>query len=486
LDKAFNFPIPDNVWPAVLPVILVALAGVFCLIITLFGKSKENSLSVVVSIVGLALAGVVLLAIDDSVPLETMGDMFVLDRFGTSLQFVLIISAIISILFSESYLREKQINFGEFYPLLLWSTVGAMLMAATNNMLMMFVGLEILSISLYVLAGLSRKEEKSEEAAMKYFLLGAFASGFFLFGIAFIYGATNSLNVVEIVSAWQFGGAAQHALVVFGLALMLVGLGFKASFVPFHQWTPDVYQGAPTNVASFMATGSKVAAIAALTRLLTAAYPLREIWLPALFIVAALTMLVGNLVALTQKDVKRILAYSSISHAGYILVAILSSVVAPSSVSPASLSYYLLSYSFMTAGAFAIISLAAKGTEERTSLNDLRGMWQRSPIAAATMVLCMLSLMGMPPTAGFIGKALIFSDAVRAGLTPLAIVLAISSVISVYYYLAIARAAMSSDEEYAGERLAKPSPGLLGACAISIVGIIGGAIFFTPLISILR
>lgn len=469
-----------------MPMAIVALTGVLCLLIELFRKSKENNLAPLLSIAGLALAGFFLLFIDDSVAYEAIPNMLVLDRFGTSMQFVLLVSALIAILFSESYMRQKRINFGEFYPLILWSTVGGMLMTSTNNLLVMFVGLEILSVSLYVLAGLSRRERRSEEAAMKYFLLGAFASGFLLFGIAFFYGGTGGLSIGELPVIWQRSGDDARMLVVFGLALMFVGLGFKASFVPFHQWTPDVYQGAPSNVAAFMATGSKIAAVAFLARLLGAAYPLREFWLPALSVVAALTMLVGNLVALSQKDVKRILAYSSVSHAGYILVALLSHAVASSVTSSSTLVFYLLSYSFMTAGAFAVVSLAAKGDNEGTSLDDLKGMWQRSPLAAGTLVICMLSLMGIPPTAGFVGKALIFTDAVKAGLTPLAIVLAISSVISVYYYLAIARAAMASEDETAVERLAKPSPALLGACVISIAGIIGAAVFFTPLIAILQ
>src|SRR5437588_3183219 len=348
--------------------------------------------------------------------------MMVNDRFGNVMQLLLVISCGLCIAFSENYLREKRIAFGEFYPLVLWSTSGAMLMATSRNLLVIFLGLEVLSIALYVMAGMSRSEEKSEESALKYFLLGAFASGFLLYGIAFLYGASGSLRIDDIAATWASADPFARTLLVFGISLILVGLSFKSAFVPFHQWTPDVYQGAPTNVTAFMAAGSKVAAIAALYRVLDASGVMADYWLPGMTVIAVLTMTVGNLIALMQKDVKRILGYSSIAHAGYILVAVLAHAKSVSNQGSVGLigfgttAYYLLAYAVMTIGAFAVISLSAKDGRERTTLDDLHGLYKRDPFAAGALVVFMASLIGVPPTAGFIGKLFIFSDALQAHL----------------------------------------------------------------------
>nr|HWA83351.1 NADH-quinone oxidoreductase subunit N [Fimbriimonadaceae bacterium] len=405
--------------------------------------------------------------------------------FGLTMQLLIIGATFLAILFSEGYLREKRIPFGEFYPLMLWSAVGAMVMATSRNLLMIFLGVEILSIALYVMAGMSRSEEKSEESALKYFLLGAFASAFLLYGIALTYGATGSLNLSSVAVAWNGHDPNAKTLLLFGLAMMLIGLSFKASFVPFHQWTPDVYQGAPTNVTTFMASASKIGAFAALVRVLQGfnISGLTEYWLPALTWVAILTMVVGNLVALVQKDVKRILGYSSIAHAGYMLVALLAHFSNPDKVSLNTLIYYLLSYSLMTIGAFAVISLVAKGGKEGTRLKDLHGLWQRQPLAAGALILFVVSLIGVPPTSGFFGKMMIFTDAVSAGLVPLAVVLATTSIISVYYYLGIARAVFVADEDAAKARSAPMNPGLAAACLICSVGVIAVVVAFSPVMN---
>jgi NADH-quinone oxidoreductase subunit N len=366
---------------------------------------------------------------------------------------------------------------------MIWSATGAMVMSTSRNLLMIFVGLEILSIALYVLAGMSRDEEKSGESALKYFLLGAFASAFLLYGIAMVYGASGTIHLNGIGSAWMSGDPTSRTLVLFGLGMMLIGLSFKASFVPFHQWTPDVYQGAPTNVTTFMASVSKMGAFAAIIRILDATQILKDYWIPAIFWIAIVTMTIGNLVALVQKDVKRILGYSSIAHAGYMLVAILAHYKDPQAVPTlTSLFYYLLSYSLMTIGAFAIISLSAKDGKEGTKLSDLYGMWHRSPLAAAALVICCVSLIGVPITSGFVGKFLIFKDALSSGLAPLAIVLAINSAVSVFYYLGIMRAAFVADEEGRKNRLANNS-GVSATAFICSVGVIAvgiGAFYITP------
>jgi len=481
-DKAFAPPAIE--WAVILPILIVIGTGIVTLILEMFHPKRNNNLIVGVGIVGLATAGYFAMQQYAQPVTETFGGMVVRDSFGTTMQLLILGATIISMLLSEGYMREKRISFGEVYPLMLWSASGAMIMATTRNLLMVFIGLEILSIALYVLAGLARKESNSEESALKYFLLGAFASGFLLFGIAFYYGATGSLDLRQFGEALVVDDPSQRGLILFGLGLMLIGFGFKAAFVPFHQWTPDVYQGAPTNVTAFMAAGSKIAAIAALYRLLDAAQPAKEVWIPALFWIAILTMTVGNLVALVQRDVKRILAYSSIAHAGYILVGLLAHSQKPGDIGFGTTAYYLLSYGLMTIGAFAIVTLMAQNGKEGTKLSDFHGLWKRSPVVAVSMVLFMASLIGVPPTAGFIGKFMIFSDAVSAGLVPLAIVLAVNSAISVYYYLGIALAVFVSDEEE-GATAIKSGPALGAATAICAVGVIAASVFFSPLMKTL-
>lgn len=461
------------------PIVAVIVTGILALSIEIVRPKITNNAIVTTSLIGLAVAAwftVGQFSLPDS---TTLVDAVVRDRFSLVMQLILIGACALSILFSESYLRAKKIPFGEFYPLMLWSTSGAMLMATSRNLLVLFVGLEILSIALYVLAGMSREESKSKESALKYFLLGAFASGFFLYGIAFFYGATGSLDLMALSNALM-GNPEAKMLLLFGFALMFVGLSFKSAFVPFHQWTPDVYQGAPTNITAFMAVVSKVGAIAALFRVMQAGIPIREDWVPAMTAVAIATMLVGNAVALLQKDVKRILGYSSIGHAGYLLVGLLSYVNAPGEVSIATTLYYLMSYGFMTMGAFAVLSLTTQDGREGTRLEDLRGLWQRNPQAAVALIVFVVSLIGIPPTAGFFGKFFIFQDAVAAGLMPLAIVLAISSAISVAYYLAIAwNAFVAEDKEPRTFRAMSPAVGL--TCAICLAGVILAGMFLTPI-----
>jgi len=481
----FQFPVPVTDWSLILPFVMVVLTGISALVLEIVAPKRDNSLIVILSVFGLFLTGG-LVAVQFVAPATTsFGGMLLRDPLSLASQITLVVVGILVILFSEPYLREKRIPFGEFYPLLLWSISGAMLMVSTSNLLLIFVGLEILSISLYVMAGISRSEEKSEESAMKYFLLGAFASAFLLYGIALLYGSSGSLDLSAISAAWAGGKADVRTLVVFSLALLLIGLGFKSSFFPFHQWTPDVYQGAPTNVGAYMATGSKIAAFVVMFRLLGYASDLKAYWLPVLSVIAGLTMLYGNLVALRQTDVKRILGYSSIGHAGYILVAILAHGVAPSQVGPNTLIYYMLAYSVSTVGAFAVIALAARDGEETTSVENLNGLFRRSPAAAASLVIFMASLMGIPLTGGFLGKALIFGDAMQAGLMPLAIILAVSSIISVSFYLRIAYAAVVPNDEQAITRLAPVRPALQSAFLLCAAAVFGTFLFFGPLITAL-
>jgi len=477
------FPLPSIDWSAILPIMIVIGTGILALLVEIVRPKQINNPIVTISLLGLVVAAIAIVNNFNTPDSETLAGMMVNDRFGNVMQLLLVLSCGLCIAFSENYLREKRIPFGEFYPLVLWSTSGAMLMATSRNLLVIFLGLEVLSIALYVMAGMSRSEEKSEESALKYFLLGAFASGFLLYGIAFLYGASGSLRIDGIAATWASAEPFARTLLVFGISLILVGLSFKSAFVPFHQWTPDVYQGAPTNVTAFMAAGSKIAAIATLYRVLDAAGVMADYWLPGMAVIAVLTMTVGNLIALMQKDVKRILGYSSIAHAGYILVAVLAHAKSVSNQGSVGLigfgttAYYLLAYAVMTIGAFAVISLSAKDGRERTTLDDLHGLYKRDPFAAGALVVFMASLIGVPPTAGFIGKLFIFSDALQAHLGWLAIILAVNSIISISYYLAIARAAFVADD--AEERIVQAN---MGSGVFSAAGICAVAVF---LISVL-
>ena len=478
-----HFPLPQIDWPTVMPITLVITTGVIALIVEMLLPRKNNNTVVAVSLVGLLAAAWSAFRLLGAPTGDTFAGMVHRDHIGTVFQILLIGVCFVSFLFSERYLREKGIAFAEFYPLALWATSGGMIMASTTNLLVIFLGLEVLSIALYCLVGMSRREQKSEEGALKYFLLGAFASAFFLYGVALIYGATGTTDLATLksVELGEFRG-----LLLMGVTLILVGFGFKVALVPFHQWTPDVYQGAPTNVTAFMAAASKIAAVAALFRVLVAAVNIQIYWLPVLSVLAILTMVVGNLFAIAQKDVKRILAYSAIAHAGYILVALLAHLKDPAKVGMDAVVYYLLAYSLMTIVAFAVVTLTAKGNREQTRLQDLNGLWQTRPFAAVVLVLAMVSQIGRASTAGFLGKYMIFVGAIDAGLAPLAYVLAATSAVSVFYYWAIARATWIEEEGVAPAPKAAMSPGLWLTCAICAFGILGCVVFASPVLDFIR
>jgi len=463
--QADLFPPPGVDWNLLLPITSVILTGVVVLLWDLFLPHRSNLALILLSLLGLGVAGYFQVQLWDLPNAQTFANSLLSDRLSVVTCLILLGATALTLLFSEGYMRQRNASFGEFYPMILWATAGAMLMISSTDLIIIFLGLETFSISLYVLTGLIRSDRKSEEAAMKYFLLGAFASGFLLYGIALIYGGTGTSQVTDIARAWEVGGRDVHSLLIAGVGLLLVGLGFKAALVPFHMWTPDVYQGAPTSVTAYMAAVAKTAAFVTLLRLLWAAGALQDFWMPIVSVLAVLTMTVGNLLALVQTDVKRMLAYSSISNAGYMLVGVLAG-------KADVVMYYLIAYSLMTIGAFAVVGLTARGGQEGTTYGDMRGLWKRAPFVATTMLVFMVSLAGIPPTAGFFGKWLIFRSAIENGLAPLAIVLAVNSVISVYYYLRLTVAMYVDDELVERPSLPALTPGLVIATAVCAAGIL--------------
>jgi NADH-quinone oxidoreductase subunit N len=426
-------PAPPAVeWVALLPLLLVTGTGLACLLVDVTPGSKARLAALgVAGLAGSGLASVLLWG----GPAATFQRMVALDGF--SLFFNVVVCAVtgLVLLLSVGYLRRVAAETGEHYVLVLFAALGMMVMAAATDLLVVFLGLELMSLALYVLAGSFRTRPIGNEASMKYFLLGAFASGFFLYGIALLYGATGSTNLARVGAALAAPGAGRSPLVLAGLGLLLVGFGFKASAVPFHQWAPDVYEGAPTTVAALVATGSKAAAFAALLRVLVALRGLEADWVALLWVAAVATMTVGNVAAIAQSNVKRLLAYSSVAHAGYMLVG-LTAGLAPGA--PAVL-FYLAAYGVASVGAFGVLLLLerseAGAAAEATDVAACAGLAARHPVLAFALTVFLLALVGMPPTAGFVGKVYLFAAAVREGFVWLAVIAVLNSVVAAYYYL---------------------------------------------------
>lgn len=430
---------------AVSPMLIVIVTAMAVLMVDLVLPRDRKSWCVIVSLAGLALAAFSCYSLWDKSGaslITAFNGTVVADDFALAFQAILIVVAALSILLSEKYIQQKGINYGEYYALLLFSTSGAMLMATSRELITIFIGLEVLSIALYVLSGFARTEARSEESAMKYFLLGSFSSAFFLYGIALVYGGTGTTRLDALTMVPMTALTSSYALA--GFALLLVGLGFKAAIVPFHSWTPDVYEGAPTSVTAFMSAGAKCGAFAALVRVAIVLLPLSSVFHDVFWAGAILTMIVGNFVAIVQTNIKRMLAYSSIAHAGYILVGLLAGSSHAASVDPsirteayAGILFYILAYTFMNLGAFGVLILLARRGDELNNIEDLQGLAQTQPWAAAIMALFMFSLAGVPPAAGFFGKFYVFIAAVHAQQYSLAVIGLVASVVGAAYYLRV-------------------------------------------------
>jgi len=404
------------------------------------------------------------------------GGMLIIDGFATFFRVLVIGVGILTILPSYGFLARQDAETSEYHALLLFSIAGQCVMVSANELIMIFIGLEISSIASYVLAGYLRDDKRANEAALKYFLLGSFATAFFLYGVALIYGATGSVNLTMVRSAITSANGPSPVFVGVAAALMFVGLAFKVSASPFQIWAPDVYQGAPTPVTGFLSAGPKAAAFAIFLRIfMTAFEPLGNSWVPLVWISALLSMTIGNFAALLQSNVKRLLAYSSIAHAGYVLVAL----TARSDVGTAAAMFYLAAYAFMNIGAFAVVShLSGKG-ERYQSVDDFAGLGQKQPMTAAMLTIFLLSLIGVPLTGGFFGKFYIFKAALESHLVWLTVLGLLNSAVAAYYYLRILVMMYMHEPSEAATNAEPLSPGLSAALIVPAVGTLFLGIFPT-------
>jgi NADH-quinone oxidoreductase subunit N len=469
----------DYFW-ALLPEIVLSLAAMLVLLVDVLLKGNRSEPSRPF-IPWLALGGLLAAALANTWLLFNVTEaattgIVALDSFRVFANFIFLIAAALAILVSFGYLDRHGINLGEFFVLIMFATVGMMLMAASRDLILIFLALEVMSVAIYVLVGMDRRDPRSSEAALKYFLLGAFSSAFFLYGIALIFGSTGSTNLSIIAPVLAGGLEAGNLMLLAGVALATVGFGFKVAAVPFHVWTPDAYDGAPTPVTALMATGVKAAAFAAFIRVFAVGFAgLYEHWAGVVWWLAVLTMVGANLVALTQGSVKRMLAYSSIAHAGYLLVALVSA----NAYGAAAFLFYLLVYTLMTVGAFGVVIANARGTDERVSLEDYAGLGWQQPLLAATFSIFLLSLAGFPLTGGFIGKLYILRSALEAGHESLAVILVLASLISYFYYLRVVivmyMRPARSDDQHRGLSVPAPARAAILAAAVGVL-----LLFFAP------
>ncbi len=457
-------------WAALAP-LLVLVVGACALLLASTWAGVPRRILGLLALGTLTLAAVVCTA-GWHFPRPAFQGLVVVDRFGILASLAAYLAAALSVLMSLDYLgREPEIP-PELYGLLLLSTAGMGLMVSSTSLVGIFLGLEVLSIPLYVMAGLVRSRAEALEASMKYFLLGAFSTGFLVYGITFVYGGSGSFDLERVALALEAAEGAPARWLLLGMGLLLVGLAFKVAAVPFHFWVPDVYEGAPVSVSSFMATGTKAAAFAALVRVLYVGFGAGALaeWRHVLSVLAILTMTLGNLLAIGQTNLKRLLAYSSVAHAGYLLIG----VAAFTSAGMESVLFYLFSYVLMTGGAFGAVALVAgagpRGEERGTDLEDYAGLFRRRPALAAALCLFMLSLAGIPPTGGFVAKFLLFKAALDADLVGLAVLGVLNSVLGAFYYLKVIVAVTMREADR--EPAAPSEPGAVAyACvALAMIG----------------
>jgi NADH-quinone oxidoreductase subunit N len=443
-------------WLAIGPELALVGAGIAIVLTRALLRSRPQTMPVclVLAFSGLAAAGAVQFrlwnVVRDDGAITTVGDMVRIDLFGVFLGVVVIAATALAVLLSVAYLRRESLEAPEYLALVMLSGAGMLAMTTANDLIVVFVSLEVLSIPLYVLTAFDRRRLSSQEAGMKYFVLGAFSSALFLYGVALTYGATGTTSLTGIADYLSKNVLFDQGTLLAGFALLLVGLGFKVAAVPFHMWTPDVYQGAPTPITAFMAAATKAAAFAALLRVFGVAFPLYSSdWRPAVGVLAALSLVIGSVVAIVQTDVKRMLAYSSIAHAGYVLMGFYANT--PRGREAALI--YLFVYAFMSIGAFAVLTLATRRGDDQHSLDDYRGLALRRPVLGGLLVFFVLAQAGIPLTGGFIAKLEIFGASAEAGEYGLLVIAVLASVVAAFFYLRIAVAVLTpADDDDAAAR----------------------------------
>jgi NADH-quinone oxidoreductase subunit N len=439
---------------SLIPFGVIVTTGILLLLYEVFAERSDRTFCAHIAIAGSLIAlYLTILQLGDApqipFPLKERGPPILVDAFSTYSSIVMIAGAILACLFSPGYVKNADADHGEYYALILFAVAAMMVMAMAGDLIVFFLGLEAMSLAVYALTGLRRNDPRASEAALKYFLMGSFATGFLLFGIALIYGVTGGIPdhrgvaLADLAYAMRVDEISAQPLLALGLVLVVIGFAFKVAAVPFHMWAPDVYEGAPTPITGFMAVGVKTAAFVALLRIVmvglrTPGQGEDQAWITLLGALAVTTIVGGNILALVQQNVKRMLAYSSISHAGYILIGVVAAARGEDSAGEAVL-FYLAAYTFMTLGAFGVLTFLERkdGGFEAERFGAYAGIGYKHPALGFAMVLFMIALGGIPPTAGFFGKLYIFSSAIRAGETPLAIVGIFGSVVSVYYYLRV-------------------------------------------------
>ncbi len=481
LDAPDPVDTPDIAWSALLPLVVLTVGAVLLILLSSLLKDrlfKGFNAAFTCVTAGAAIGAAVYLwqRIGDEGPSTTAAGAVAVDGFGVFLTVVICVSVILAALVSDHYVCREELDGPEYFVLMLLSAAGGVTMAIANDLIVVFLGLEVLSIAAYVLAAMQRHRAESQEAGMKYFVLGAFSSAFFLYGIAFVYGATGSTNLSKIGTFLAENTLLDDGILLLGLVLLLVGLGFKVAAVPFHQWSPDVYQGSPSPAVAYMAGAVKVAAFAALLRIFVVTFDQWAVdWQPIVYVLAVLSLIVGAVLAAVQTDVKRMMAYSSINHAGFILLG----VQAASAEGTAAVLFYVGTYAAIVAGTFGIITIVAGSRDTRTTLDDYRGLSVRRPVLALAFTVLLLAQAGVPLTAGFFAKFEVVLAAVDAHSYWLAVVAMLTAVISAFVYLRVVVAMYMSDEDEATEVPAKevvPWTAGLG---------IGLAVFATLLLGIL-
>lgn len=477
VDTAVETPSID--WLAIMPeVVLFAAAIVIVLGRALLRRRPlVDEAAFLTALTGVIAAGVFTfvqwVVVDGDGPYQAIEGMVAVDGFAVFVKTIVLVATFLALLLSVGFLRREGLEAPEYYALMLCSATGMMLMASANDLIVVFLALEVLSIALYVLAAFDRRRVTSQEAGLKYFLLGSFSSAVLLYGIALIYGGTGSTNLTRIAQFLAGTTLLEEGVLLTGLALLLVGLGFKVAAAPFHMWTPDVYQGSPTPVVSFMAGATKAAAFAAILRVYVGAFDLYRVdWRPAVWVLAVVSLAVGSIAAVVQTDVKRMLAYSSVSHAGYVLIG----VQAATDLGTSAALFYLMAYALMVFGAFAVITVVGRRGDRRHDLAEYRGLATPQPMLAGLLTLFLLAQAGVPLTGGFVAKLAVFDAAVDEGQYVLALIGMLAAVVSAFVYLRIVLTMYAPGDDEEGPSTAHPAR--VDAAAGVALGIAAAGILF--------